>query len=91
MKISKKLAKEILVGNLENVDLDTLQKCSRARTNKFEYIKDLERTYQKAGVTLRKKDLENLDCMELVYLPNESYSRRSKGKGMIDMLVTTQG
>lgn len=90
MKISKKLAKEILVGNFENVDLDTLQKCSRARTNKFEYIKDLESSYQKAGVTLRKKDLENLDCMELVYLPNESYSRWSKGVLLTDVLILTK-
>ena len=90
MKISKKLAKEILVGNFENVDLDTLQKLSRARTNKFEYIKDLERAYQKAGITLRKKDLENLDYMELIYLPNESYSRRSKGVLLTDVLILSK-
>lgn len=63
MKISKKLAKEILVGNFENVDLDTLQKCSRARTNKFEYInlkvsKELKkeiiaREIEKLGFTIK--------------------------------------
>ena len=90
MKISKKLAREILTGNFENVDLDVLQKWSKARTNKFEYIKDLEKAYQKAGITLRKKDLESLEHLELVYLPNESYSRRSKGVLMTDVLILTK-
>lgn len=90
MKISKKLAREILVGNFENVDLDTLQKWSRARVNKFEYIKDLEKSYQKAGVTLRKKDLESLDYMELVYLPNERYLGRSKGVLMTDVFILSK-
>lgn len=90
MKITKKLAREILVGNFENVDLDTLQKGNRAYNNKFEYIKDLEKVYQKAGITLRKKDLESLDYLEVVYLPNESYSRRSKGILMTDVLILSK-
>ena len=87
MIINKKLAREILVGNFENVAIDDLQKDSRARTNLFLGTRDLERVYQQAGINLRKKDLESLDYMELVYLPNESYSRRSKGVLMTDVFT----
>lgn len=89
MKISKKLAREILTGNFENLPLDELQKDSRARTNQFDYIWEVKEAYDKAKPPLLKKDLEKVQTMSIVYLPNESYARRAKGTLMTDVLVLT--
>ena len=87
MKISKKLAREILTGNFENLPLDELQKDSRARTNQFDCIWEVKEAYDKAKPPLLKKDLEKVQTMSIVYLPNESYARRAKGTLMTDVLV----
>ena len=87
MKISKKLAREILTGNFENLPLDELQKDSRARTNQFDCIWEVKEAYDKAKPPLLKKDLEKVQTISIVYLPNESYARRSKGILMTDVLV----
>ena len=87
MKISKKLAREILTGNFDNLPLDELQKDSRARTNQFDYIWEVEKAYNKAKPPLLKKDLEKVKTMYIVYLPNESYAGRAKGVLMTDVLV----
>ena len=87
MKISKKLAREILTGNFDNLPLYELQKDSRARTNKFDYIWEVKEAYDKAKPPLLKKDLEKVQTMFIVYLPNESYARRAKGTLMTDVLV----
>lgn len=87
MKISKKLAREILTGNFENLPLDELQKDSRARTNQFDYIWEVKEAYDKAKPPLLKKDLEKVQTISIVYLPNESYARRAKGTLMTDVLV----
>ena len=89
MKISKKLAREILMGNFENLPLDELQKDSRARTSQFDYIWEVKEAYDKAKPPVLKKDLEKVQTMSIVYLPNESYAGRSKGTLMTDVLVLT--
>ena len=87
MKISKKLAREILTGNFDNLPLYELQKDSRARTNQFDYIWEVKEAYDKAKPPLLKKELEKVQTMSIVYLPNESYTRRAKGILMTDVLV----
>ena len=89
MKISKKLAREILIGNFENLPLDELQKDSRARTSQFDYIWEVKEAYDKAKPPVLKKDLEKVQTMSIVYLPNESYAGRAKGTLMTDVLVLT--
>ena len=89
MKISKKLAREILTGNFDNLPLDELQKDSRARTNQFDYIWEVKEAYDKAKPPVLKKDLEKVQTMSIVYLPNESYAGRAKGTLMTDVLVLT--
>ena len=87
MKISKKLARELITGNFDNLPLDELQKDSRARTNQFDCIWEVEKAYHKAKPPLLKKDLEKVQTMSIVYLPNESYAGRAKGVLMTDVLV----
>lgn len=87
MKISKKLAREILTGNFDNLPLNELQKESRARTNTFDYIWEVKEAYEKSNPLLLKKDLEKVHEMTIVYLPNESYARRAKGILMTDTLI----
>ena len=87
MKITKKLAREILTGNFDNLPLDELQKESKARTNRFGYIWEAREAYDKAKPSLLKKDLEKVQTMSIVYLPNESYAGRAKGVLMTDVLV----
>ena len=89
MKISKKLAREILMGNFDNLPLDELQKDSRARTNQFDYIWEVKEAYDKAKPPVLKKDLEKVQTVSIVYLPNESYAGRAKGTLMTDVLVLT--
>ena len=89
MKISKKLAREILTGNFDNLPLDELQKDSRARTNQFDYIWEVKEAYDKAKPPVLKKDLEKVQTLSIVYLPNESYAGRAKGTLMTDVLVLT--
>ena len=87
MKISKKLARELITGNFDNLPLDELQKDSRARTNQFDYIWEVKEAYDKAKPPLLKKDLEKVQTISIVYLPNESYAGRAKGTLMTDVLV----
>ena len=53
MKISKKLAKEILVGNFENVDLDTLQKYINLKVSKELKKEIIAREIEKLGFTIK--------------------------------------
>ena len=89
MKISKKLARELLTGNFDNLPLYELQKDSRARTNQFDYIWEVKEAYDKATPPVLKKDLEKVQTVSIVYLPNESYAGRAKGTLMTDVLVLT--
>lgn len=95
MKITKKVAKELFKGNFEGLDYDELlaesPEVDRARTNTFMskselvsmFVKELQ-SYHNLDYTdnrdvIKVKDFEGLERLDLVYLPNEDYSRFSKG------------
>ena len=87
MKITKKLAKEIFMGNFSNVNFDELTKGNKGRVNRFENIEEIERLYKETlDLPLLKKDFDGLRAMELIKLPNEDY-KRSKGHLQTDVLV----
>ena len=86
MKITKKLAKEIFMGNFSNVNFEELIKDNKGRVNRFESIEEIERLYKETlDLPLLKKDFDGLRTMELVKLPNEDY-KRSKGHLQTDVL-----
>ena len=86
MKITKKLAKEIFMGNFSNVNFEELIKENKGRVNRFESIEEIERLYKETlDLPLLKKDFDGLRTMELVKLPNEDY-KRSKGHLQTDVL-----
>ena len=86
MKITKKLAKEIFMGNFSNVNFEELTKDNKGRVNRFESIEEIERLYKETlDLPLLKKDFDGLRTMELVKLPNEDY-KRSKGHLQTDVL-----
>ena len=86
MKITKKLAKEIFMGNFSNVNFDELTKDNKGKVNRFENLEEIERLYKETlDLPLLKKDFDGLRVMELVKLPNEDY-KRSKGHLQTDVL-----
>ena len=86
MKITKKLAKEIFMGNFSNVNFDELTKDNKGKVNRFESIEDIERLYKETlDLPLLKKDFYGLWVMELIKLPNEDY-KHSKGHLQTDVL-----
>ena len=87
MKITKKLAKEIFMGNFSNVNFEELTKDNKGRVNRFESLEEIERLYKETlDLPLLKKDFDGLRRMELIKLPNEDY-KRSKGHLQTDVLV----
>ena len=85
MKITKKLAKEIFMGNFSNVNFDELTKDNKGRVNRFESLEEIERLYKETlDLPLLKKDFDGLRVMELIKLPNEDY-KRSKGHLQTDV------
>lgn len=87
MKISKKLAKEIFMGNFSNVNFEELTKDNKGKVNRFESLEQIEHLYkQTLDLPLLKKDFDGLRIMELVKLPNEDY-KRSKGHLQTDVLI----
>ena len=87
MKITKKLAKEIFMGDFSNVNFDELTKDNRGKVNRFESIEEIENLYKETlDLPLLKKDFDGLRTMELVKSPNEDY-KRSKGHLQTDVLV----
>ena len=85
MKITKKLAKEIFMGDFSNVNFDELTKDNKGRVNRFESIEEIECLYKETlDLPLLKKDFDVLRTMELVKLPNEDY-KRSKGHLQTDV------
>ena len=87
MKITKKLAKEIFMGNFSNVNFDELTKDNKGKVNRFESLEKIEQLYKETlDLPLLKKDFDGLRTMELVKLPNEDY-KRSKGHLQTDVLV----
>ena len=86
MKISKKLAKEIFMGNFSNVNFEELTKDNKGKVNRFENLEDIERLYKKTlDLPLLKKDFDGLRVMKLTKLPNEDY-KHSKGHLQTDVL-----
>ena len=86
MKITKKLAKEIFMGNFSNVNFDELTKDNKGRVNRFESLEEIERLYKETlDLPLLKKDFDGLRVMELIKLPNEGY-KHSKGRLQTDVL-----
>ena len=94
MKITKKLAKEIFMGNFSNVNFEELTKDNKGKVNRFESLEEIEHLYkQTLDLPILKKDFDGLRAMELIKLPNEDY-KRSKGHLQTDVLVlqrTTDG
>ena len=86
MKITKKLAKEIFMGNFSNVNFDELTKDNKGKVNRFESIEEIEHLYKETlDLPLLKKDFDGLRIMELIKLPNEDY-KHSKGHLQTDVL-----
>ena len=86
MKISKKLAKEIFMGDFSNVNFEELTKDNKGRVNRFESVEEIERIYKETlDLPLLKKDFDGLRVMDLIKLPNEDY-KHSKGHLQTDVL-----
>ena len=86
MKITKKLAKEIFMGDFSNVNFEELTKENKGRVNRFESLEEIEQLYKETlDLPILKKDFEGLRTMELIKLPNEDY-KRSKGHLQTDVL-----
>ena len=86
MKITKKLAKEIFMGNFSNVNFEELTKRNKGKVNRFESLEEIECLYKETlDLPLLKKDFDGLRVMELVKLPNEDY-KHSKGHLQTDVL-----
>ena len=86
MKITKKLAKEIFMGNFSNVNFEELTKDNKGKVNRFESLEEIEHLYKETlDLPLLKKDFDGLRVMELIKLPNEDY-QHSKGHLQTDVL-----
>ena len=86
MKITKKLAKEIFMGDFSNVNFEELTKDNKGIVNRFESLEEIERLYKETlDLPLLKKDFDGLRVMELIKCPNEDY-KHSKGHLQTDVL-----
>ena len=87
MKITKKLAKEIFMGDFSNVNFEELTKDNKGRVNRFESLEEIERIYKETlDLPLLKKDFDGLHVMEIIKCPNEDY-KRSKGHLQTDVFT----
>ena len=87
MKITKKLAKEIFMGNFSNVNFEELTKDNKGKVNRFESLEEIERIYKETlDLPLLKKDFDGLHVMEIIKCPNEDY-KRSKGHLQTDVFT----
>ena len=85
MKITKKLAKEIFMGDFSNVNFEELTKENKGRVNRFESLEEIEQLYkQNLDIPILKKDFEWLRIMEIIKVPNEDY-KHSKGHLQTDV------
>ena len=86
MKITKKLAKEIFMGDFSNVNFEELTKDNKGRVNRFESLSEIEQLYKEnLDIPILKKDFDGLHLMEIIKCPNEDY-KRSKGHLQTDVL-----
>ena len=87
MKITKKLAKEIFMGNFSNVDFDELIKDNKGRVNRFNCISEIEQLYKENfDIPILKKDFDGFRIMEIIKVPNEDY-KNSKGHLQTDVFT----
>ena len=87
MKITKKLAKEIFMGNFSNVNFEELTKDNKGKVNRFESLEEIEHLYKETlDLPLLKKDFDGLRSIYIIKLPNEDY-KRSKGHLQTDVLT----
>ena len=76
MKITKKLAKEIFMGNFSNVNFEELTKANKGRVNRFESISEIEQLYKEnLASPIIKKDFDGFKMLEIVKVVNEDYKR----------------
>lgn len=86
MKITKKLAKEIFMGDFSNVNFEELTKNNKGRVNRFESLEEIEQLYKEnLDIPILKKDFDGLRIMEIIKVPNEDY-KHSKGHLHTDVL-----
>ena len=91
MKITKKLAKEIFMGDFSNVNFEELTKDNKGIVNRFESLEEIERLYKETlDLPLLKKDFDGLRVMELIKYPNEDY-KHTKGHLQTDVLSLEKG
>ena len=86
MKITKKLAKEIFMGDFSSVDFEELTKDNKGRVNRFKSLEDIEQLYKEnLDIPILKKDFDELRIMEIIKVPNEDY-KHPKGHLQTDVL-----
>ena len=86
MKITKKLAKEIFMGDFSSVDFEELTKDNKGRVNRFKSLEDIEQLYKEnLDIPILKKDFDELRIMEIIKVPNEDY-KQPKGHLQTDVL-----
>ena len=86
MKITKKLAKEIFMGDFSNVNFEELTKDNKGCVNRFESLEEIEQLYKEnLDIPILKKDFDGLRIMEIIKVPNEDY-KHSKGHLQTDVL-----
>ena len=86
MKITKKLAKEIFMGDFSSVDFEELTKDNKGRVNRFKSLEDIEQLYKEnLDIPILKKDFDELRIMEIIIVPNEDY-KHPKGHLQTDVL-----
>ena len=85
MKITKKLAKEIFMGNFSNVNFEELTKDNKGKVNRFESLEEIEQLYkEKLDIPILKKDFDGFKILELVKVAHDDY-KRSKGHLQTDV------
>ena len=86
MKITKKLAKEIFMGDFSSVTFEELTKENKGRVNRFESLEEIEHLYKETlDLPLLKKDFDGFKMLEIVKVVNEDY-KRYKGYLQTDVL-----
>ncbi len=86
MKITKKLAKEIFMGDFSNVNFEELTKDNKGRVNRFENLEEIEQLYKEnLDIPILKKDFDGFKMLEIVKVANEDY-KGSKGHLQTDVL-----
>lgn len=85
MKITKKLAKEIFMGDFSNVNLEELTKDNKGRVNRFESLEEIEQLYKEnLDLPILKKDFDGFKRLDLVKVAHDDY-KQSKGHLQTDV------